>query len=255
MRRFIDVIFIDPKVKRFVVLHQGKFWQLPRLNLAMSSWLLKQPYKGNLSDIFVAKDQAVACPKLATTLATYELPEQLHGMDANRFLAWWEMNDYKWLSTQNVLTLGDDNTLSGEPPAGVKIAVTVGSAQSTTDNQVIHSQIIATNPTQTQKDDVIDLTPPNMDKETLAHASVAITQATILPKPLDVSASAPSVPIASTPMATQTNLQPEPQVPSQAPINPPSQPSTPIPSPKGVGDLDFFDNLLSELNEEVSHPH
>lgn len=105
MRRFIDVVFVQPKSRYFVVLHEGQFWQLPRMNLTSNSWVFRLLYKGSLKDIFVAKSQAVACERLSRTLKTYDLPKELHGLSAQRFLDWWEMNDYKWLSTKDVISL------------------------------------------------------------------------------------------------------------------------------------------------------
>lgn len=105
MRRFIDVVFVNPKGRYYVVLHQGKFWQVPRLSLTASSWIFKLAYKGSLNEIFVAKNQALACEHLDKVLHTYELPEQLSGMSASRFLDWWSMNDYKVLNQNDVVHL------------------------------------------------------------------------------------------------------------------------------------------------------
>lgn len=102
IRRFIDVIFVEPKRRSYVVLHNGKFWQLPRMNLTVSAWESKEPYTGSLSDIFVAQSQAIG-KQLAKTLSTYDLPEQLAGLPATHFLAWWTSNDYKWLSEKEII--------------------------------------------------------------------------------------------------------------------------------------------------------
>lgn len=44
MRRYIDVVFVNPKGRYYVVLHQGKFWQVPRMNLTATSWVFKLAY-------------------------------------------------------------------------------------------------------------------------------------------------------------------------------------------------------------------
>lgn len=113
IRRFIDVIFIEPKKRQYVILHAGEFWQLPRMHLTHNAWLLKKPYTESLNAIFVAQNQAVGT-ELSDILTTYELPEQLGGLPATHFLAWWQTNDYKWLSEKGVLQLGE------QPPQSVK---------------------------------------------------------------------------------------------------------------------------------------
>lgn len=95
IRRFIDVIFVEPKNRQYVILHNGKFWQLPRMNLTVSAWELKEPYTGALSDIFVTQSQVIN-GELGKLLSTYELPEQLGGLSATHFLAWWSNNDHRW---------------------------------------------------------------------------------------------------------------------------------------------------------------
>ncbi|MDO4251067.1 MAG: hypothetical protein Q4C68_06120 [Moraxella sp.] len=105
MRRFIDVIFVEPKHKHYVVLHHGKFWQVPRMALTPTSWLERHPYTGKLQDIFVAQDQAVAAVELANVLTTQELPEQLSGISATRFLEWWQAHDYLWANTSSLIEL------------------------------------------------------------------------------------------------------------------------------------------------------
>lgn len=120
MRRFIDVIFVHPKKRQYVVLHQGRFWQLPRLNLSANAWLLKLLYTGGLGEIFVAKDQHINDPKLQQVLSTHALPDELHGISAQKFLGWWQVNDYKWQtptvpqptpSTKTVITANADYVL------------------------------------------------------------------------------------------------------------------------------------------------
>lgn len=101
MRRYIDVVFVNPKGRYYVVLHQGKFWQVPRMNLTATSWVFKLAYTESLNEIFVAKNQALSCEHLAKILQTYELPKQLAGVSATHFLDWWSLNDYKVLGVDN----------------------------------------------------------------------------------------------------------------------------------------------------------
>lgn len=101
MRRYIDVVFVNPKGRYYVVLHQGKFWQVPRMNLTATSWVFKLAYTESLNEIFVAKNQALSCEHLAKILQTYELPKQLAGVSATHFLDWWSLNDYKVLGADN----------------------------------------------------------------------------------------------------------------------------------------------------------
>lgn len=110
MRRPIDVLFVEPKTKRLVVLHQDKFWQLPSMNVSRSSWILKLLYKGSLNDIFVSKNQHISCPFTSQILSPKPLPEQLHGISANRFLGWWETNSHNWVSVNPTTQTTDPAT-------------------------------------------------------------------------------------------------------------------------------------------------
>lgn len=217
MRRFIDVIFVDPKIKRYVVLHQGEFWQLPRLNLSVNSWALKQPYAGELSDIFVAKEQGVACAELSQTLKTYDLPPQLHGQSAIGFLGWWQTNDYKWLSTQNVLTLNADST-DDKPLPSTQMSVVTESADK---QQMAHSQSVATEQAPTHQD--------------------------IVSKPI-------TNPVADLTTKSHEPHKPNPASPTQSKTTTTETQNTQA-SKESADGLDIFDNLLNELTEEILHPH
>lgn len=254
MRRFIDVIFVDPKIKRYVVLHQGEFWQLPRLNLSVNAWSLKQPYTGELSDIFVAKEQGVACAELAQTLKTYDLPPQLHGLSAIGFLGWWQTNDYKWLSTKDVLTLDGTvdtavNTAPTAPPSTAKVSTPVqkplqepsvakpANPQASSAKTTIKSDSVSNvAPTPTTK----PANPPKQD--TLPQDILAKTAPQPATRPV-----AKAVEPTATPTAKPSTL------PTAEPT---AKPATPAPKPKSAdGELDIFDNLLNELTEEILHPH
>lgn len=140
MRRFIDVVFVQPKSRYFVVLHEGQFWQLPRMNLTANSWVFRLLYKGSLKEIFVAKSQAVADERLSRTLKTYDLPKELQGLSAQRFLDWWEMNDYKWLSTKNIISLDVSQAQKNTPKTGVKTNDTKANETKTSEAKTIETQ-------------------------------------------------------------------------------------------------------------------
>lgn len=220
MRRFIDVVFIHPKNRYYVVLHQGKFWQLARMNLTVSSWVFKLLYKGSLGDIFVARNQAVVDEKLSKILKTYELPAELHGLNANRFLDWWEMNDYKWLSTKDVLTLD-------AKPKPQTLSLPQAQAPSPKQNPPTSDGIA---------------TPATPDNKTNDRADNAGT-ATDRTAP-NLQSSVPVVPSPATQETTQAN-QPRP-----SPNLTQTQPKK-ANEPSG---FDVFDSLLHELNEEILHP-
>lgn len=259
MRRFIDVIFVDPKIKRYVVLHQGEFWQLPRLNLSVNAWLLKKPYAGELSDIFVAKEQGVACAELSQTLKTYDLPPQLHGLSAIGFLGWWQTNDYKWLSTKDVLTLDGmaDTAVSPPPTATPKTSTpepTPSVAKPTT--QTLQTPPANNTPNPPKADGKADIKPSVAPTPTPQPASPPKQDILQQATPQQV---APKTEPKAAPTATPTpKPAPEPTaLPKAEPkAEPPKPTPAPAPKPKSAdGELDIFDNLLNELTEEILHPH
>lgn len=229
IRRFIDVIFIEPKKRQYVILHAGEFWQLPRMHLTHNAWLLKKPYTESLNAIFVAQNQAVGT-ELSDILTTYELPEQLGGLPATHFLAWWQTNDYKWLSEKGVLQLGE------QPPQSVKTP-TQPSTQT------------APTPTVSTTVSANELTPPT-----------PTPIATPAPTPSDLVVPSPAV---STPVAPPAKPQSEPPKPApkmtaqptQAPTTQQTTPNTPS---KNKAE-DVFDDLLGDLmhdiQEELIHQH
>lgn len=207
IRRFVDVVFVEPKHKQYVILHQGEFWQLPRMHLTQSSWELRTPYTGSLNDIFVAQNQGISCQELEATLTTYELPEQLAGLSATHFLGWWSNNDYKWLSQNNVVHLTDDT--NSTPPN--KSPKKHKKAQKSTTKAQATPKTPAENPTTA-----------NLPPQTPKHNP-------------------------STQRAAQTNTNPQTTPPKTAKNTPNSV--------DNIGnDLDIFDNLLHELNEEMLNP-
>lgn len=241
IRRFIDVIFIEPKKRQYVILHAGEFWQLPRMHLTHNAWLLKKPYTESLNAIFVAQNQAVGT-ELSDILTTYELPEQLGGLPATHFLAWWQTNDYKWLSEKGVLQLDE------QPPQSVKTP-TQPSTQT------------APTPTVSTTVSANELTPPT-----------PTPIATPAPTPSDLVVPSPAV---STPIAPPAKPQSEPPKPApkkpiqptQAPTTQTVDPAVPNPTPKQTTPntpsnnkvKDVFDDLLGDLmhdiQEELIHQH
>lgn len=218
MRRFIDVVFVQPKSKYYVVLHKGQFWQLPRMNLTRSSWTFKLLYQGSLSDIFVAKDQGLACEQLTQILKTHELPEQLHGMDAHRFLDWWEMYDYKWLSKDDVLELSADSPKETKTPKIPSITTPQTTKAPSTPTPAPAVATVASPPiTPTNKSVATPQEAPKPALKTQIHAD-AILQAKQTAK------------AQKTQTATQNTLD-----------------------NGGDDELDIFDALLKQLNEEVIH--
>lgn len=102
-RRFVDAVFIEPKNRFYVILHKGKFWRLPRMQLTNNAWLLKKPYVGSHDDIFMVKDQRIHDSVLAKTLHTHQFPPQLANISATRFLQWWSSKDYLWVNQEKKL--------------------------------------------------------------------------------------------------------------------------------------------------------
>lgn len=225
MRRFIDVVFVHPKDRYYVVLHQGQFWQLPRMNLTASSWTFKIAYTGSLDDIFLAKNQALACQHLIKILNTYELPEQLIGMSASRFLDWWNMNDYRILSQKDVAVLTmptADSPNADLPNTDTTTADTPNTNMGDTSSAISKAKQVA---------------PKQANTDLLASTASAPDSA--LNKP----ALSDSSPLDSAPSNPDT----------RASQNTPPKPNTS--SPKTTQSSDVFDDLLQQLNEEVMHHH
>lgn len=287
MRRFIDVVFVQPKNRYYVVLHEGKFWQLPRMNLTSSSWVFKLLYKGSLNEIFVAKDQAVACERLSRTLKTYELPKELHGLSANRFLDWWDMNDYKWLSTKDVIALGDTQEDEPEPVSKTVIAPqALEILQKKLTNGTEPPKKINTEPSISEPIfDTIQEQPQNEEiplKSTTSTQRTPLGQSKAFSKLQEFNAQYAK----KTPEPTLESFEAKPQIKRASPSNitpPTASPSTqtqavvqsiptiqstPAPQPTVVAtkavdvtsrtsaldeSFDIFDDLLKELNEELIH--
>lgn len=240
LRRFVDVIFVQPKQRYYVVLHQGQFWQLPRLNLNQNSWLLKKPYDGSLADIYVAKDQAVACKQLSDILQTFELPKQLHGSDAMRFLDWWNQYDYQWLSTQDLVNLKQSQTQAVNDR---QTTVAQDTSSTNTANTLAHDKPKAK---------------PNPKPNHQATAQLGAQQADSQPKTKNTQAKPQSqaMGVSSSPSTQPTNqtaAKPAQAKPTNADTT--AQTSTAKAAAQASDEMDIFDSLLHDLTEEVLHSH
>ncbi|MDO4426664.1 MAG: hypothetical protein Q4B88_00900 [Moraxella sp.] len=187
MRRFVDVIFVQPKKKYYVILHQGNFWRLPRLNLTISSWEAKTPYLGSLEDVYVSKNQVIDCEKLAAILDTQPLPEELHGLSAHRFLDWWSMHDYEWLAKKSTKA------------NSVKTANTPQNTEKS--SEVATPNLQRTTP-------LASPNPPTHQAVTPAAAPAAMTPNPVIPSSAVANPASPS---------TKTDTQPTTKVPTKNP--------------------------------------
>ena len=94
--RFIDVLFSDPKERRLIIWHLGKWWQLPTMTLSHTTWEYRTPFMGSLDHVYLLSDQTPSSDQ--GFLATHDLPKSLSGVTASKFLTWWRNNNYAWLS-------------------------------------------------------------------------------------------------------------------------------------------------------------
>lgn len=224
MRRFIDVVFVNPKSRYYVILHQGKFWQLARMSLTASSWVFKLLYKGNLADIYVARNQAITDEKLAKTLKTYNLPQELHGLNAQRFLDWWETNDYKWLATQDAIDLDDLPVVAPKPIAPPKTVIMPGALDILKTKKLTDISKTTSN---TQTLPTSQSPTPHLSNQSATNHSSDAVMSKFHTK---------SMPISTTNFTPDPNVPPNP-IPNPTPINldtpnPPTPPS--------------FDNFLDD---------
>lgn len=94
--RPIDAIFVHPE-RRYVVYFRGELWQLPRMKIDESSWQRRQPFKGDISALYLSSHQSISDPILAAKLRTLNLPAAIRGSTLPRFEAWWETQGFDWL--------------------------------------------------------------------------------------------------------------------------------------------------------------
>ncbi|STZ08306.1 Uncharacterised protein [Moraxella caprae] len=110
--RMIDVIFVHPKHRSYVIWHDGVFYQLTRMNLTQKAWDRRAVYDGLLDEIFVAKE---SCEQGETDerawqelgLNVVKLPDELHSITASKFLAWWTVNRYGFWHAKDARDVSD----------------------------------------------------------------------------------------------------------------------------------------------------
>lgn len=110
--RTIDVIFVHPKYRSYVIWHDGVFYQLTRMNLTQKAWDRREVYDGLLDEIFVARQSCEqgeidehAFKELG--LNVVKLPDELHSITASNFLAWWTVNRYGFWHTKDIKDVSD----------------------------------------------------------------------------------------------------------------------------------------------------
>lgn len=122
--RVIDVIFVHPKHRSYVIWHDGVFYQLTRMNLTQKAWDRRTVYDGLLDEIFVAKE---SCEQGETDerawqelgLNVVKLPDELHSITASKFLAWWTVNRYSFWHVKDARDVSDKDVQNQpEPIAG-----------------------------------------------------------------------------------------------------------------------------------------
>ncbi|OPH39656.1 hypothetical protein [Moraxella equi] len=124
--RMIDVIFVHPKHRSYVIWHDGVFYQLTRMNLTQKAWDRRAVYDGLLDEIFVAKEsceqgETDECAWQELGLNVVKLPDELHSITASRFLAWWTVNRYSFWHAKDARDVSDKDVQNPpEPIAGQK---------------------------------------------------------------------------------------------------------------------------------------
>lgn len=124
--RMIDVIFVHPKHRSYVIWHDGVFYQLTRMNLTQKAWDRRAVYDGLLDEIFVAKE---SCEQGETDerawqelgLNVVKLSDELRSITASRFLAWWTVNRYSFWHAKDARDVSDKDVQNPpEPIVGQK---------------------------------------------------------------------------------------------------------------------------------------
>lgn len=168
--RMIDVIFVHPKHRSYIIWHDGVFYQLTRMNLTQKAWDRRAVYDGLLDEIFVAKESCEqgetderAWQKLG--LNVVKLPDELHSITASKFLAWWTVNRYSFWHAKDTRDVSDKDVqnppepITGQKPqqkiqqeVGAKPQVSTNTAQqSAMDNKAGKNGDVMDNATQTNQ--------------------------------------------------------------------------------------------------------
>lgn len=220
--RTIDVIFVHPKHRSYVIWHDGVFYQLTRMTLSKGAWDRRVMYDGLLDEIFVAKESCEqgetderALQELGLNVA--KLPDELHSITASKFLAWWTVNRYGFWHAKDAKDVSDKGVSDKgvqNPPEPMaeqkpqqKIQQEVGA----------EPQVSAGNTQQSTMDKKIGKNSNMMDNAVQTN------------------------------QANQTLTE---QTQTQAPPKPTQKPHKPLEQLSGD---DIFDALLDDLADEVSH--
>lgn len=141
----IDVIFVHPKHRSYVVWHKGQFYQLTRMALTRTAWERRVDYTGSLEEIFLAKESCLSDDGVndgvlqAIGLNIVKLPSELHSITASKFLAWWTVNRYSfWHALVNEQTHEHDVITAPTTDAGTSATESIQSVQpSLTSSQTV----------------------------------------------------------------------------------------------------------------------
>lgn len=246
MGRVIDVVFVHPKNRHLVIWHKGEWWQINKMSLSATTWGYKTAYKGTLDEIFVAKDQALTCQELTQTLKTHELPAELRGISATKFLSWWSINDYNWLK-RDIITL---DSQAGKAQATITQATHANSID--TQANLVPANDKATNSSADLK--VTDNKATTAQAPSIAPSRTATpTQSNTSPTVTPVPSSTVATPIPSQPPITPTSPTQPPEPPkTQAPVT--QSPTTQAPKDTTKDEnKDIFESLLDDLHDEILH--
>ncbi|WP_143821964.1 hypothetical protein [Moraxella lacunata] len=218
--RTIDVIFVHPKYRSYVIWHDGVFYQLTRMNLTQKAWDRRVVYDGLPDEIFVAKE---SCEQGETDERTWQelglnvvkLPDELHSITASKFLAWWTVNRYGFWHAKDVKDVSDKG-VQNQPESMAK-----QKPQQKIEHEVgVKPQVSAGSTQQSAMDNKIGKNSDMMDN------------------------------VAQTNQASQANQTLTEQAQMQAPPKPTHKPHKPLEQLSGD---DIFDALLDDLVDEVSH--
>ena len=221
--RTIDVIFVHPKHRSYVIWHDGVFYQLTRMNLTQKAWDRWVVYDGLLDEIFVAKE---SCEQGETDERTWQelglnvvkLPDELHSITASKFLVWWTVNRYGFWHAKDVKDVSDKGVQNQPEPIAEQKPQQKIQQEAGAEPQVSAStaQQSAMDKKTGKNSDMIDNAVQSNQSNQASQANQTLTE------------------------QTQTQASPKP-------VHKPHKPLEQL-----SGD-DIFDALLDDLVDEVSH--
>ena len=118
--RPIDAVFIHPERRCYVIYHGGELWQLTRMKLDDASWWRRQPYRGDVSALYLSQRQYIDDFDLSTKLRTLDLPKNLHGISFPKFEDWWLTHGFDWL--KDIIIKGDSPLAAHSVEAKEKVS-------------------------------------------------------------------------------------------------------------------------------------